>query len=122
MKFNVNIRYKVINIDSCVSTIQKNKRHIVLLVTVVKGRPSNQQSPSTSGKNNLVTREWLWTCITRVTDFRNVYFFKNDSEDDRMHGLLLRNYLKKNIDGYKVQDFKAGRHINARNCVNVRWC
>ena len=73
-------------------------------------------------KKNLVTRECLWTCITRATDFRNVYYFKNDSDDDRIHGLPLSNYLKKNIDGHKVQDFKAGRHINAGNYVNARWC
>ena len=54
----------------------------------------------------------------------NVYVFKNNSEDDRMHrmhGLLSRNYSKKNIDGHKAQEFKAGRHINAGNYVNAPW-
>ena len=141
MKFNVNIRYKVINVKPSMITIQNIKdrtktytlhedvidKHFIYgyCATCHSCQGASIKSTITIHeweKTNLVTREWLWTCITRATDFRNVYFFKNESEDDKMHGLLLRNYLKKKIDGYKVQDFKAGRSINADNYVDVKWC
>ena len=92
--FNVNIRYKVIDINSSMITIQNIKdttkkhtlhedvidKHFIYryCATCHSCQGASIKSKITiheREKKNLVTREWLWTCITRATDFRSVYFF-----------------------------------------------
>ena len=114
MKFNRNIHYKIMNIKFSMLTIQNIKdgakiytlhedvidKHFIYGYCATCHSCQGISIKSTIRiheweKKNLVTREWLWTSITRATDFRNVCFFKNGSENSKMHGLLLRNYLKK---------------------------
>ena len=141
MKFNVNIRYKIININFRGITIEnikdKKDRHTLPEDVIYKhfryGYCATCHScQGASIKNNitihewnksyLVSREWLWTSLTRATDYNNVYFFNNDSIDDKMQYNQIINYFKNKIDGYKQQDMKANRELNLNNYIDTNWC
>ena len=65
------------------------------------------------------SREWVWTAITRATDFKDVFFYKGFSvvfEQER-----LKTYFRKKIKGYVDQDTKASRAIKKDNCIIVEW-
>ena len=141
MKFNVNIRYRIININFRGITIEnikdKKDRHTVPEDVINKhfryGYCATCHScQGASIKNNitihewnksyLVSREWTWTALTRCVDFNNVYFFNNDSIDDKMQYNQIINYFKNKIDGYKQQDAKANRELNLDNYIDTNWC
>ena len=150
MKFNVNIRYRIININFRGITIEnikdKKDRHTVPEDVINKhfryGYCATCHScQGASIKNNitihewnksyLVSREWLWTSLTRATDYNNVYFFNNDSIDDKMQYNQIINYFKNKIDGYKqqdarrlasIRDMKQSRSITGDNYIDVKWC
>jgi hypothetical protein len=66
-----------------------------------------------------VTREWIWTALTRSTNLNNVYFHKGNLEEFDHN--RLRTYLKKKIDGYVEQDKNANREISKDNYITVDW-
>ena len=139
-KFNVNIRYKIININSDLITIQNIKTrqtYDVYEAILYKhfrygycatchscqgASIKNHITIHEWNKTHLVSREWIWTALTRCVDFNNVYFFRNDDADDRMEHNQFINYLKNKVDGYKQQDLRAGRDLNLDNYVDVEWC
>lgn len=58
-----------------------------------------------------VTRNWLYTAITRCDDLDNVYFYEYSSSgdyDQHIHG----KYLEMKVNNYKEQDNKAKRSID----------
>ena len=139
-KFNVNIRYKILCINGSIITIENikdKKKHTLDEETLYKhfryGYCATCHScQGASIKNNitihewqrsrLVSREWLWTAITRATDFNNVSFYENtEAEQDRVEQKLM-NYFKNKIEAYKQQDRKAGRELNLDNYVDVDFC
>ena len=73
-------------------------------------------------RSRLVSREWLWTAITRATDFNNVSFYHNVEAEQDIQEQRLVNYFKNKIEAYKQQDKKAGRELNLDNYVDVDFC
>ena len=139
-KFNANIRYKILCINSWGITIEniKDKKKYTLTEELLNkhfryGYCATCHSCQGASINNnivihewdksyLVSREWIWTAYTRARDFNKVAFFKNEKADEKMEQQLLINYLKNKIDGYKKQDLKAGRELNENNFVDVNFC
>ena len=139
-KFNANIRYKILCINSWGITIEniKDKKKYTLTEELLNkhfryGYCATCHSCQGASINNnivihewdrsyLVSREWIWTAYTRARDFNKVAFFKNEKAEEKMEQQLLINYLKNKIDGYKKQDLKAGRELNENNFVDVNFC
>ena len=140
VNFNANIRYKILCINSkgiIIENIKTKQKHTLTEELLNKhfryGYCATCHSCQGASINNnitihewdksyLVSREWLWTALTRARDFNKVAFFKNDKVDEKMEKQLLINYLKNKIDGYKKQDLKAGRELNEKNYVDVNFC
>ena len=139
-KFNANIRYKILCINSSGIIIEniKDKNKYTLTEELLNkhfryGYCATCHSCQGASINNniviheydksyLVSREWIWTAYTRARDFNKVAFFKNEKAEEKMEQQLLINYLKNKIDGYKKQDLKAGRELNENNYVDVNFC
>ena len=139
-KFNANIRYKILCINSrgiIIENIKDKKKYTLTEELLNKhfryGYCATCHSCQGASINNnitihewdrsyLVSREWVWTSLTRARDFNKVAFFKNEKANERMEKQLLINYLKNKIDGYKKQDLKAGRELNENNFVDVNFC
>ena len=139
-KFNANIRYKILCINSKGITIEniKDKKKYTLTEELLNKHfrygycATCHSCQGASIDNNivihewdksyLVSREWIWTAYTRARDFNKVAFFKNEKAEEKMEQQLLINYLKNKIDGYKKQDLKAGRELNENNFVDVNFC
>ena len=71
---------------------------------------------------NYVSREWLYTALTRCVDFRNVKFYRNKNFDKEMEANMYRRYFENKIEGYKNQDRDKGREIDEDDYVDVDWC
>ena len=139
-KFNANIRYKILCINSSGITIEniKDKKKYTLPEELLNkhfryGYCATAHSCQGASINNnitihewdksyLVSREWAWCSLTRARDFNKVAFFKNDKANEIMEKQLLINYLKNKIEGYKKQDLKASRELNEDNYIDVDWC
>ena len=139
-KFNANIRYKILCINSwgiTIENIKDKKKHTLTEELLNKhfryGYCATCHSCQGASINNnitihewdrsyLVSREWVWTSLTRARDFNKVAFFKNEKAEEKMEQQLLINYLKNKIEGYKKQDLKAGRELNENNFVDVNFC
>ena len=139
-KFNANIRYKILCINSSGIIIEniKDKNKYMLTEELLNKHfrygycATCHSCQGASIDNNivihewdksyLVSREWIWTAYTRARDFNKVAFFKNEKAEEKMERQLLINYLKNKIDGYKKQDLKAGRELNENNYVDVNFC
>ena len=139
-KFNANIRYKILCINSrgiIIENIKDKKKYTLTEELLNKhfryGYCATCHSCQGASINNnivihewdksyLVSREWIWTAYTRARDFNKVAFFKNEKAEEKMEKQLLINYLKNKIEGYKKQDLKAGRELNEDNYINVDWC
>ena len=139
-KFNANIRYTILcikNSNITIENIKTKKKSTLDEDTLYKhfryGYCSTAHSyQGASVKNNitihewqrsrLVTREWLYTAITRCVDLNNVSFYENnEAEQDRVEQKLI-NYFKNKIEAYKQEDRKAGRELNLDNYVDVDFC
>ena len=70
----------------------------------------------------LVSREWVWTSLTRCVDFRNVRFFLNKDFDKEVEVKMMKKYFENKIEGYKGQDMRASRKIDDEDYVDVKWC
>ena len=66
-----------------------------------------------------VSREWIWTALTRATDLNQVYFYNGKLKE--FDHERLRTYFKKKICGYIEQDTKAKRPISKNNYITVDW-
>ena len=94
-KFNVNIRWLITKVEGNMITIQdiKDEEDVRTVSENIIDKHfryaycatcHSRQGQSISGnitihewqKSYLVSREWIWTAITRVRDFNNVYFFQ----------------------------------------------
>ena len=65
------------------------------------------------------TREWLYTAITRATDFKKVSFYDGGPED--ITEQLLERYLQQKLCKYRKQDRDGGRAIDEANYVDCQW-
>ena len=71
---------------------------------------------------NYVSREWLYTALTRCVDFKKVKFYRNKKFDKEMEANMYRRYFENKIEGYKNQDRDKGREIDEDDYVDVDWC
>ena len=101
-KFNANIRYKILCINSKGITIEniKDKKKYTLTEELLNkhfryGYCATAHSCQGASINNnitihewdksyLVSREWLWCSLTRARDFNKIAFFKSDKANERM--------------------------------------
>ena len=70
----------------------------------------------------LVSREWIWTSLTRCVDFRNVKFFLNKDFDKEVELKMMKTYFENKVEGYKGQDTRASRNIEDEAYIDVKWC
>lgn len=111
-KFNVNIRWKVLDANNGMVRIQdiKNEEDVRCLKESVVDKHfryaycatcHSRQGTSLSGnitihewnRPELVSREWLWCAITRARDFNNVYFYENQKADNEMFINMVKGYF-----------------------------
>ena len=141
-RINVNLRYCITMIEGNMITlrnISNKKDKFDLLEDVVDKifiypycatcHSSQGSSINTTmtihewGKPYLVSREWIWTALTRCVDFRKVRFFLNKDFDKEMDLNMIKRYFDMKIEGYRGQDAKATREISdSQDYVDVRWC
>ena len=140
-RINVNLRYKIIAINDKEITLQNivkeddafslDEAHVdkIFIYSHCATTHSSQgASINTSitihewDKPYLVTREWLWTSVTRCVDFRKVKLYLNKSFDKEMELNMIKRYFERKIDGYKVQDKRAMREIDEDNYITAQWC
>ena len=72
-----------------------------------------------------MSREWIWTSITRARDLNRVKLYvkpedDNDDVDELTEDKLIR-YLEKKIWNYNIQDLKANRDIEENKYIDVQW-
>ena len=70
----------------------------------------------------LASRGWLWCAITRGRDFNSVNFCKNDKPDEETQTNLVLGYFNNKVEGWKKQEWVAGREIDEENYINEDWC
>ena len=140
-KLNVNIRWKVIKVEGMNITIQdiKDKDNVRTFDTntiekhfryAYCATVHSRQGASIDGniiihesnRTELMSREWIYTSITRARDFNKVFFYENKEGEDEMFRNLLLNYFKKKVEGYKLQDKRAGRVIDEEQYIDEHWC
>ena len=67
-------------------------------------------------------RNWIYTAITRATDFRNITIFEHDYEEvKRLEYCKMKQYFELKIQGYKEQDKKCNREYNKDEYINYKW-
>ena len=67
-----------------------------------------------------VSKEWLYTAITRAKDLNKIKFYKHEITRDIIQHEIQR-YFNQKVKQYKSQDIEAGRSINEEDYVNVEW-
>ena len=72
-------------------------------------------------KQHLITREWLYTSVTRCTDINKVMFYKSEEKDDELNEATLMRYLENKVKRYKIQDLKAGRNVEDADYIDAKW-
>jgi hypothetical protein len=66
-------------------------------------------------------REFVWTALTRGTDFKNITIFEhNEEEIKRLTISRLIQYFNMKVMNYKKQDEKASREIT-EDYINSNW-
>ena len=138
-KFNVNYRFKVVNISGNVVTLENIKskdRYTTDIHTLdnnfrydycttchsaqgasIKGRITIHEWE----KSYLVSREWIWCALTGSTDFNNVLFFEGKTNNGELNEENLHRYLSNKIKNYKLQDEAKKRKIDNDEYVDVKW-
>ena len=140
--FNVNFKYKIVNIGSDNFLTLKNvKTHILQSVHLDKVREnfifascSTCHSAQGSSIDDTITMfeynhflvknypEWIWTAITRCRDLNKVKFFKNKHDvNDSFNEQCIMSYFDRKIENYRLQDRKAKRKIPKEGYVNTQW-
>ena len=70
----------------------------------------------------LVSKNWLWACVTRSTDLNNGSVYKyGNADDNEFNKNCIYNYLKTKIEGYKEQNRNAKRKIDHKNYITAAW-
>eukprot|EP00438_Fugacium_kawagutii_P025372 Skav203192 [mRNA] locus=scaffold3430:4676:8188:+ [translate_table: standard] len=140
-KLNVNIRWKIEKVEGKKVKIRdiKDKKNVRTYDEEIIEKhfryaycatTHSRQGQSIDGnliihewnKSYLVSREWIYTSITRARDINKIYFYKNEKGDTDMFEGLLMNYFKNKVDGYKAQDRKAQRDIDEDEYVDEQFC
>jgi hypothetical protein len=68
------------------------------------------------------SREWVWTALTRSTDFNNVYIYEHSiNEQTILEDSLIKMFSKHMIESYKQQDIKSGRTWDDKEYISSDW-
>ena len=137
--FNVNITYEIISIDDWKVEIQDIKSKTIFMTNTTTldkhfihaycATCHSSQGASLDksitihewDKSHLVSREWIWTALTRCRDINKVKFFKADVDDTDLNEAQVTRYLEHKIKQYKLQDMKAEREIDNKQYIDVKW-
>ena len=70
-----------------------------------------------------MSREWIWTSLTRSTDLNKVkYFVRTDHEEDEPTEDKLIDILKRKSAVIKYrEDVKGNREIDESKYIDVQW-
>ena len=140
IKFNVNYRFKVVNISGNVVTLENIKSKDIDIPPTFSTLDNHfrydycttchsAQGASIKGritiheweKSYLVSREWIWCALTRSTDFNDVMFFEGKTNNSELSEENLHRYLSNKIKNYKLQDEAKKRKIDNGEYVDVEW-
>ena len=72
-------------------------------------------------KTKLITHEWFYTAITRATDINKVRFYRSLGGVDVLNEEVIRRYLQRKVNQYKLQDLKAGRTSDEAKYITAEW-
>ena len=134
IKFNVNIKFMITNIDKSVITIRNCNTDETTDVNITLIRDSfilgycrtsySYQGSTIRDKMTIfewdhyfVDREWIYTAITRCNKIGNVLIYNGGYKTEEFNKQKLECYLTKKINGYIAQDNKAKRKINKDNYI-----
>ena len=138
-KFNVNYRFKIVNISGNVVTLENIKskdRYTTDIYTLDNNfrydycaTCHSAQGASIKGKitihewekSYLVSREWIWCALTRSTDFNDVLFYEGATNNGELNEENLHRYLANKIKNYKLQDEAKNRKIDETKYVDTEW-
>jgi hypothetical protein len=69
-----------------------------------------------------VDRNFIWTALSRTDDLSKVNIFVHDkAEVSRLTYAKISQYFRLKVDGYKSQDYKAGREWKDEEYINANW-
>ena len=69
-----------------------------------------------------ISKEWLWTAISRATDLNKVMFCRYDeNKDTTFNKQCIFNYLERKVQNYKEQDRAGKRKIDHKNYITAQW-
>ena len=69
-----------------------------------------------------VSRNWLYTALTRTNDLSKITIFKHSVADvDRLSKSMMRQYLENKVKNYKLQDQKSGRPFTEKDFITSEW-
>ena len=136
-KFNVNLKFRITEINKTMVTLENVATGLQQEINLKKLRQNfiyasgytchSKQGCSIDGDvivydwmYNYVSKEWLYTSITRSKDLNRVKFYKYEiTRDIKEHEV--ERYFNQKVKQYKSQDIEAGRPINEEDYVNVEW-
>ena len=135
--FNVNITYENTEINDAIITLRNVKTlgeqtiHIFYLrknfIYANAYTAHSKQGCSIDGdiviydwQKWYVSRQWVYTAITRARDLSRVKFYKYEVGPE-ISKKEMKQYFKTKVDGYKQQDLKADREINEIGYIDEEW-
>ena len=72
--------------------------------------------------HHLITRERLWTGITRARDLNRIEFYKYSSDlNEEFNAKCIMNYFDRKVLAHKEQDRKNKVEIPKENYVDAEW-
>ena len=72
-------------------------------------------------KHYFCSRKLLWTAITRATSLKHIKIYDGPELVPELTSKDYMKYFQSKIVGYKRQDAKAGRKIDTKNYVDVKY-
>ena len=132
-KFNVNFEYKIIGYSYDTIEIENLatgeehelpkdiiRKHFIFnycsTCHSTQGQTIDENITIYDWKFYYVTREWLWTAITRATSLDNVYFY--EYVEPELNRDLIYAYFKRRVEGYKKQDVERSNERLPKEVIN----